>query len=124
MIVEQAPLTGKLDGMREDFPVLDQYTHEYPRAYLDAAATSQKPTVVIEALQDYYCHYYANVHRGVYQLSEQATEALEAARIKVQRFIGARSPRERSSTGSRRGLKSVKRSLPERQRPARLFSAR
>ena len=86
--------TVDLQEVRGDFPVLDQHVHGYPLAYLDSAATSQKPARVIEALRDYYCRYNANVHRGVYQLSEQATEALEAARVKIQKFIGARSPRE------------------------------
>lgn len=85
-----------LDGeaIRQDFPILQQKVNGHPVAYLDSAATSQKPLVVIEALDDYYHRYNANVHRGVYQFSEQATEALESARRTVQRFIGAASPRE------------------------------
>src|SRR3954451_9862060 len=80
--------------IRDDFPILDRKVNGYPLAYLDSAATSQKPAAVIEVLEDYYRRYNANVHRGIYQLSEQATEAMENARIKVQHFIGASSPRE------------------------------
>ncbi len=80
--------------IRADFPILQQQVNGYPLAFLDSAASSQKPAPVIEAMNEYYRRYNANVHRGVYQLSEQATEALETARRKVARFIGARSARE------------------------------
>jgi len=83
-----------LEKIRHDFPLLDQQVNGYPLAYLDSAATSQKPAVVLAALNDYYRRYNANVHRGIYQLSEQATEAMEGARSKIQAFIGAASPRE------------------------------
>lgn len=82
------------DEVRGDFPVLDQRVNGFPLAYLDSAATSQKPAAVIGALDDFYRRYNANVHRGVYRLSEEATEAMETARRKLQRFVGARSPRE------------------------------
>jgi cysteine desulfurase/selenocysteine lyase len=84
----------ELAGVRKDFPLLDQQVNGYPLAYLDSAATAQKPAAVLDALDDYYRRYNANVHRGVYQLSEQATAAMEQARVKLQLFIGARSPRE------------------------------
>ena len=83
-----------LEKIRLDFPLLDQQVNGYPLAYLDSAATSQKPAVVLAALDDYYRRYNANVHRGIYQLSEQATEAMEGARAKIKAFIGAASPRE------------------------------
>jgi len=88
--------TPQLDlaQIRADFPILHQQVNGYPLAYLDSTASSQKPALVIDALHDYYRRYNANVHRGVYQLSEQATEALEQARHKIARFINARSPRE------------------------------
>ncbi len=86
--------TALPEEVRKAFPVLDQDVNGFPLAYLDSAATSQKPAVVIDALDDFYRRYNANVHRGVYQLSEQATEAMEGARRKIQRFVGARSPRE------------------------------
>ncbi|MBA2277524.1 MAG: cysteine desulfurase [Chloroflexia bacterium] len=87
-----------LDGaaVRADFPVLNQPPVEGrpPLVFLDSAASSQKPAVVIDALTDYYTRYNANIHRGVYELSEIATERYEAARKTVARFINARSARE------------------------------
>lgn len=80
--------------IRADFPILQQEVNGHPLAYLDSAASSQKPLPVIEAMNDYYRRYHANVHRGVYRLSELATEALEQARRRVARFINARSARE------------------------------
>jgi cysteine desulfurase/selenocysteine lyase len=79
---------------RTDFPILESYVHERPLVYLDNAATTQKPYDVIEAEAYYYRHDNANVHRGVHTLSQRATEAYEAARGKVQRFINAASPSE------------------------------
>ncbi len=81
--------------IREDFPILKQFHHDdVPLIYLDNAASSQKPRQVIEQIDRYYREYHANVHRGIHKLSEQATEAYEGARKKVQRFIGAKSWRE------------------------------
>ncbi|MFQ5611851.1 MAG: cysteine desulfurase [Anaerolineae bacterium] len=82
------------DRIRQDFPVLNQSVDGRPLVYLDSAASSQKPRVVIEALDEYYRQYNANVHRGIYKLSERASEAYERARKKVGRFINARSWRE------------------------------
>ncbi|MCS7261379.1 MAG: aminotransferase class V-fold PLP-dependent enzyme, partial [Anaerolineae bacterium] len=80
--------------IRRDFPILHQSVNGKPLVYLDSAASSQKPLAVIQAMDEYYRSYHANVHRGIYQLSEKATEAYEAARRKVARFINARSWRE------------------------------
>jgi len=80
--------------IRQDFPILHQSVNGKPLVYLDSAASSQKPLAVIQAMDEYYRAYHANVHRGIYQLSEKATEAYEAARRKVARFINARSWRE------------------------------
>ncbi len=80
--------------VRADFPILDQKIHDKPLVYLDSAATSQKPQVVIDTLVDYYGHYNSNVHRGVHTLSGKATDAYEAARHKVQKFINAADDRE------------------------------
>ncbi|GGC05931.1 cysteine desulfurase [Marinobacterium zhoushanense] len=74
---------------RGDFPLLSRQMHGRPLVYLDNAATSQKPQAVLDALQYYYQQQNANVHRGVYQLSEEATSAYEGARARVQRFINA-----------------------------------
>jgi cysteine desulfurase/selenocysteine lyase len=80
---------------RPDFPLLAQTACLGEQlVYLDYAATSQKPRQVLEALQHYYAHDNANVHRGAHQLSARATEGFEAARGKVAAFIGAASPRE------------------------------
>jgi cysteine desulfurase/selenocysteine lyase len=81
-------------AIRREFPILDQAINGKPLAFLDSAASSQKPEQVIACLGDYYRRYNANVHRGVYQLSEAATLAFEQARGKVAAFIGAASQRE------------------------------
>jgi cysteine desulfurase/selenocysteine lyase len=84
-----------VQAIRADFPILAQEHHPgVPLIYLDNAATSQKPLKVIEALDDYYRRYNANVHRGVHKLSEQATAAYEEARVKIRHFINAASKRE------------------------------
>ncbi|HZT11905.1 MAG TPA: cysteine desulfurase [Candidatus Baltobacteraceae bacterium] len=80
----------KLAAIVHDFPILAQRTSRGKRlVYLDSAATSQKPQCVIDALVDYYAHYNANIHRGVYELAARATEAFEAARSNVAGFLNA-----------------------------------
>jgi len=82
-------------ALRADFPVFDRpHRSGRPLAYLDSAASSPKPRVVIDALSDAYAHHYANVHRGIYELSEDATARFESARRSLARFIGAPSERE------------------------------
>ncbi len=80
--------------IREDFPILKQQIHGHPLVYLDNAATSQKPQVVIDAVDNYYRHINANIHRGVHLLSEQATYEYEKARGKVANFLNAKEFRE------------------------------
>jgi len=80
--------------VRRDFPILDQAVHGHPLAYLDNAATTQKPQSVIDAMDQYYRRDNANVHRGVHALAERATTDFEAARESVRRFINAASTRE------------------------------
>jgi cysteine desulfurase/selenocysteine lyase len=80
--------------IRADFPILRRQVHGKPLVYLDNAATSQKPEAVIQAMDDYYRRYNANIHRGVHTLAEEATAAYENARRKVGRFINAYSPQE------------------------------
>jgi cysteine desulfurase / selenocysteine lyase len=76
--------------IREDFPIFSRLTSRGKRlVYLDSAATSQKPRAVIDALVTYYSEYNANIHRGVYEIAARATDAFEAARVKVARFINA-----------------------------------
>ena len=86
--------TYDVERVRADFPILFQPVHGKPLIYLDSAASSQKPAAVIDALDAYYRTSNANIHRGVYWLSEQATAAYEGAREKVARFINARDTRE------------------------------
>lgn len=83
-----------IDGCRGDFPILERSFHGKPLIYLDSAATSQKPRDVIEVEAEYYRHSNANVHRGVYALSEEATEAYEHARERVARFLHVKDPEE------------------------------
>jgi len=84
-----------VQAIRADFPVLQQEVRPgVPLVYLDSTASSQKPVQVIEAMNHYYRTTHANVHRGIYQLSEAATEAYEAARKKVKAFVNAASWRE------------------------------
>jgi len=75
--------------IRRDFPALAQKVHGYPLVYLDNAATTQKPLAVLDRLRTSYIEECANIHRGVYQMSERATASHEAAREKVRAFIGA-----------------------------------
>jgi len=77
------------EKIREDFPILQQSVHGYPLAYLDNAATTQKPKVVLQSLQHFYATDNANVHRAVHTLSERATHDYEKARDTVQQFIHA-----------------------------------
>ncbi|MCC7034104.1 MAG: cysteine desulfurase [Acidobacteria bacterium] len=81
-------------AIRADFPILGTEVHGKPLVYLDNAATTQKPRVVLQALQDYYTSGNANVHRGVHYLSGKATDLFEGARVRISRFIGAADPRE------------------------------
>ena len=89
--------SSALDGtaLRADFPVFERLTRSgKPLAFLDSAASSQKPRAVIDAIADAYGHHYANVHRGIYELSEDATARYEGARKRLAGFIGATSDRE------------------------------
>jgi cysteine desulfurase/selenocysteine lyase len=86
--------TLSCDQLRQDFPILDQQVHGYPLVYLDNAATTQKPRPVLEAVRHYYEKDNANVHRGIHELSNRATNDFEGARHRVARFINARSEQE------------------------------
>jgi cysteine desulfurase/selenocysteine lyase len=87
---------SKLDAqkLRADFPIFEQQFHGKALAYLDSAASSQKPRQMLDAMREFYETSYANVHRGVYELAERATEGLESARDKVAALLSAPSPRE------------------------------
>jgi cysteine desulfurase / selenocysteine lyase len=86
--------TFDVSRIRADFPILKRQVHGRDLVYLDSAASSQKPTVVLEAMDTYYRTTHANVHRGVHTLSEEATAQYEGARAKVSQFIGACCPKE------------------------------
>ncbi|AFZ57183.1 cysteine desulfurase [Anabaena cylindrica FACHB-243] len=92
MIITSTKTLG--DQVREDFPILHQEIHGKPLVYLDNAATSQKPLAVLNAWRDYYEQYNSNVHRGAHSLSAKATDAYEATRDKIAKFINAKSRQE------------------------------
>jgi cysteine desulfurase / selenocysteine lyase len=83
-----------VEALRRDFPILSRKVHGKPLVYLDNAATTQKPTAVIEAPADMYRNAYGNIHRGVHELSVAATDAYEAAREKARSFVNAAEARE------------------------------
>src|SRR3970040_285545 len=89
-----ASVAFDVERVGKDFPLLRQRVHGKPLVYLDNAATSQKPQAVIDTLTRYYAEENSNVHRGVHLLSERATEAYEAGRATVQRFLNAADARE------------------------------
>lgn len=97
-----------IESIRREFPVLDQLVNGKPLVYLDNAASTQKPSSVIETIHDYYLHHHANVHRGVHALSQRATDRFERARRDVQRLFNAREEAEVIFTkGSTEGINLV-----------------
>ena len=106
------------EAIKQDFPILDQIVNDEPLVYLDNAATTQKPTRVLAAIENYYLRDNANVHRGVHTLAERATTAYEAARERVRSFINAASSREVLFTrGTTTSLNWVARFAAERLQP-------
>ncbi len=93
-VVSPPAATLDVASIRADFPILEREVHGKRLVYLDSAASSQKPRQVIDAMSNYYETFHANVHRGVYQIAAEATDAFEAARAKTARFLGAGSPEE------------------------------
>ncbi len=83
-----------ISRIRADFPILQRKVNGQPLVYFDNAATSQTPQVVIDSIVDYYSNYNANIHRGVHTLSQEATDAYEAARHKIQRHFNAEKAHE------------------------------
>lgn len=83
-----------VESVRKDFPILSQTVHGKPLVYLDNAASSQKPTAVLDAMDRYYREMHSNVHRGAHTLGDRATAAFEGARETVREFMNARSTRE------------------------------
>lgn len=83
-----------VEAIRSDFPIFEQKMRGKPLVFLDSAASSQKPSAVIDRMAEFYRNEYASIHRGVYQLSEMATFEFEKARGKIARFLNAANPRE------------------------------
>lgn len=94
MSVSSSPIAFDIQSVRNDFPILQRQINGKPLAFLDSGASSQKPKRVIDSLDDYYSRYNANVHRGVYTLSEEATYAYEQARETIAHWLGAANVRE------------------------------
>lgn len=112
----QAPLD--VERIRQDFPILQQEINGYPLAYLDNAASYQRPSSVIDAIRHYYEHDHANVHRGVHALSHRATEAQEGGREAARRFLNARERAEIIFTrGATEAINLVAYALRESLRP-------
>ena len=80
-----------INDIRSQFPILDRSVYNRPLVYLDNAATSQTPRRVVDAIEKSYFETKANVHRGVFSVSQEATELMEATRTRVQKYIGAES---------------------------------
>ena len=95
------------DAVRRDFPALDAPVHGHRLAYLDSASTSLKPRAVIDAVIRVFTHEAGNVHRGVHAMSEAATEAFDAARTAIARFIGARTDEIELPSGTTEAINLV-----------------
>lgn len=91
---KEMPFQFEVHKYRRDFPILAEKVYGKPLVYLDNAATTQKPKAVIDRITNYYALENSNIHRGVFCLSEKATQAYESARHKIQKFIGAASTKE------------------------------
>src|SRR5262249_35524928 len=91
---EALPPLFDLKKIRDDFPILTRTINGHPLVYFDNAATTQKPRGVLEAVDRFYEHYNANIHRAVHLLGQLATGEYEEAHVKVQRFLNAVSPKE------------------------------
>ena len=94
VIPEASSFAYDVSRVRADFPILAERIHGKRLAFLDTAASSQRPLSVIEAVNDYERHHHANIHRGVYQLSQRATDRFEGSRERVREFLNAHSERE------------------------------
>lgn len=94
MKVAAETLLTDIENIRKDFPILSRKVNGYPLVYFDNAATSQTPRQVIDVIVEYYSKYNANIHRGVHSLSQEATDAYEQARIKIQKHFNAAKAHE------------------------------
>ena len=110
--------TFPIERVRADFPILSTEMNGKPLVFLDSAASSQKPEQVVQAIDDYYHTTHANVHRGVYQLSQRATDAFERARVTVARHLNAADEHEVIWTrGNTESINLVASSYGQRFRP-------
>lgn len=101
-----------LNNIRSQFPILTREVNGHPLIYLDNAASSQKPKIVLEAIQNYYSEFNANVHRGIHTISQEATEMMENSRKKVRAFINAKHDYEVLFTkGTTEGINLVAMSI-------------
>lgn len=87
-------MSFNIEHIRAQFPILERKVNDHPLIYLDNAASSQKPKIVLEALENYYSKFNANVHRGIHTISQEATEMMENSREKVRQFIHAKHAHE------------------------------
>ena len=87
-------MTLDVNKIRNDFPILKRKVNGYPLVYFDNAATSQKPSKVIASITDYYENYNSNIHRGVHSISQEATDAYEDARKKIQKHFNVKNSNE------------------------------
>lgn len=94
MSVVEKHIAFDIETIRKDFPILQRKVNGKPLIYFDNAATSQTPQQVIDAIVDYYSNYNANIHRGVHSLSQEATDAYEQARLKIQKHFNAKEAHE------------------------------
>ncbi len=94
MSIAQQHIAFDVESIRKDFPILKRQVNGKPLIYFDNAATSQTPQQVIDVIVDYYSNYNANIHRGVHSLSQEATDAYEQARIKIQKHFNAKKTHE------------------------------
>ncbi len=94
MTVEEKHIAFDIETIRKDFPILQRKVNGKPLIYFDNAATSQTPKQVIDVIVDYYSNYNANIHRGVHSLSQEATDAYEQARLKIQKHFNAKHAHE------------------------------
>jgi cysteine desulfurase/selenocysteine lyase len=93
-VAKAAPPQFDVEAVRRDFPILSQQVNGKPLVYLDNGASSQRPEAVLQAMDHYYREIHSNVHRGAHTLADQATNAFEGARAKVQQFLNAPSARQ------------------------------
>ena len=101
-----------IEALRRQYPILERKVYGKPMIYLDNSATTQTPLQVVDAIRDMYLSHKANVHRGVFLLAQEATELLESARTRVQRYINAPSREEVIFTrGTTEGINLVASSL-------------